>query len=61
MAEMERTGFWFENEQQCEATFKCAFCPICYNNVDVFHGQTPPGFKRLRAEEVEQTQVEAGE
>jgi hypothetical protein len=58
MNEMERTGFWFENEQQCEATFKCAYCSICYNNVDVFNGQTPPGFKRLHAEAVEQAPVE---
>jgi hypothetical protein len=59
MNEMERTGFWFENETQCEATFKCCYCNLCYNNVDVFNGQTPPGFKRLRAEAVEQ--VETGE
>jgi len=56
MNEMERTGHWYENEQQCEATFKCPYCPICYMNVDVYHGQTPPGFKRLRVEEAEQTQ-----
>jgi hypothetical protein len=57
MAEMELTGHWYENEQQCEATFKCCYCPICYNNVDVYHGQTPPGFKRIRTEEAEQTQA----
>jgi hypothetical protein len=58
MAEMERTGFWFENEGSCETTWKCPFCSLCYNNVDVFNGQTPPGFKRLHAEQAEQTQVE---
>jgi hypothetical protein len=57
MAEMEKSGHWFENEQQCEATFKCAYCSLCYNNVDVFHGQTPPGFKRLHAEAVEQAEI----
>jgi hypothetical protein len=61
MAEMERTGHWYENEQQCEATFKCAYCPLCYNNVACFDGVTvPPGFKRLRTEEAEQT-PEVGE
>jgi hypothetical protein len=61
MSEMERTGFWWENEQQCEATFKCAYCSLCYNNVDVFNGQTPPEFKRLRAEVVQQTEEGVGE
>lgn len=61
MNEMERTGFWFENEQQCEATFRCAYTPICYNNQNVCDGVTvPPGFKRLRVEDAEQT-PEAGE
>ena len=46
MCEMERTGYWFQNEEQCEATFKCCYCSICYNNVDTTQGQTPPGFKR---------------
>jgi hypothetical protein len=57
IAEMTNSGHWFENEAQCEATFKCAYCPICYQNVDVFHGATPPGFKRLRTEEAEQTET----
>ena len=57
IAEMTNSGHWFSNEQQCEATFKCAFCPICYMNVDVFHGATPPGFKRLHAAEAEQTEA----
>ena len=59
MSEMERTGHWYENEQQCEATFKCAYCSLCYNNVQCCDGvTTPPGFKRIHAEQVEQTQVE---
>jgi hypothetical protein len=49
MAEMERTGLWYENEQQCEATFRCEYCPLCYNNVQCCDGVTvPPGFKRTR-------------
>jgi hypothetical protein len=61
MNEMERTGRWFENEFSCESTYKCCYCPICFNNVDVFHGQTPPGFRRLRVEEAEQTETGASE
>jgi hypothetical protein len=59
MAEMERTGHYYENEQSCEATFKCPYCVLCYQNVDVYHGQTPPGFKRLHVETVEQQEVTA--
>jgi hypothetical protein len=59
MAEMERTGHYYENEQSCEATFKCPYCVLCYANVDVYHGQTPPGFKRLHVEEAEQTEATA--
>ena len=60
MNEMERTGFYWENEAQCEATFKCAYCVLCYNNVSCYDGVTvPPGFKRLRTEDVEQ--VDPGE
>jgi hypothetical protein len=61
MNEMERTGYWFQNEQQCEATFRCAYCPICYNNVDVYHGATPTGFKRLRVEEAERSETGGAE
>jgi len=62
MNEMERTGHWYENEQKCEATFRCAYCPICYNNVACFDGVTvPPGFKRLHAEDVEQTEAGGAE
>jgi hypothetical protein len=54
MNEMERSGHWFQNEQQCEATFRCAFCPLCYMNIQCCDGVTvPPGFRRLRTEEVE--------
>jgi hypothetical protein len=59
MSEMERTGYYYENETQCEATFKCPYCVLCYSNVDVYHGQVPPGFKRLHVEEAEQTEATA--
>ena len=46
--EMERTGHWWGNESQCEATFRCSYTSICYHGVEVFDGETtPPGFKRI--------------
>lgn len=56
MAEMERTGHWYDNENQCEAvgSFKCPYMPICYSNVACCDGVTvPSGFKRIRHEETE--------
>jgi len=52
MAEMEKSGHWYENEHSCEAvgTMACPYCPICYNNVSCFDGVTVPnGFRRGRA------------
>jgi len=46
----DKTGFWFENEQQCRATFPCSYIPICYGpGADaVCDGETTPaGFKRI--------------
>lgn len=46
----DNTGCWFENEQQCRATFACQYIPICYGpGADaVCDGETtPPGFKRI--------------
>jgi len=45
-----KSGCWFENEQQCRATFPCAYIPICYGpGADaVCDGHTtPPNFKRI--------------
>lgn len=61
MNQMEKTGRWFRNEFSCESTFKCPYCPLCYFDIDVFHGQTPPGFRRLRVEAVEQAEVGGAE
>lgn len=56
MNDMERTGRYWENEQQCEATFRCPYLPICYNNVQCCDGVTvPPGFKRIEQKAAEQT------
>jgi hypothetical protein len=46
----DTTGCWFENEQQCRATFPCQYIPVCYGpGADsVCDGETtPPGFKRI--------------
>lgn len=42
---MKKQGCWFKNERQCEATFKCSYIPICYNNVDV-NERIPDGFHK---------------
>jgi hypothetical protein len=38
-------GCWYKNEKQCEATFKCGYIPICYDDVDV-NERIPDGFHR---------------
>lgn len=46
----EKQGMWFENEQQCRATYPCPYIPICYGvGADaVCDGKTTPdGFKRI--------------
>jgi hypothetical protein len=58
MQEMEKSGNWFQNESSCEATFRCSYCSLCYNNVACCDGKTiPPGFKRLNAVAAEQGEV----
>ncbi|GAG68676.1 unnamed protein product, partial [marine sediment metagenome] len=42
---MDRNSAWWKNESQCEATFRCPYIPVCYNNVDVSNGIVPDGFK----------------
>jgi len=46
----DRTGCWYENEQQCRATFHCPFIPICYGEGADYYcdsGETPQGFTRI--------------
>lgn len=38
---------WFRNEHRCNATYRCAFTPICFYNVDVSDGQVPDGFRKV--------------
>lgn len=50
MKTFSKSGHWYENEQQCRATFPCQYIPICYGpGADaVCDGKTtPPGFKRI--------------
>lgn len=42
---MNKNNSWYQNEQQCEATFKCPYINICYNNVKPEPGNIPEGFK----------------
>jgi len=50
---MNKTGAWWTNEQQCEATFRCPYTSICYNNIEVSDGVVPEGFKLTRWKEKE--------
>lgn len=51
---MRKSNSWFRNEQQCEATFKCPFMGLCYNNVKVTvesaRTNTPDGFRVYQPE-----------
>jgi hypothetical protein len=42
----ERMNLWYKNENACEATFKCEYCSLCYNNVDPTVEKNLPGFIR---------------
>lgn len=58
---LEENNTWFENEQQCEATFRCQYMPICYGpGADaVCDGKTTPaGFKRIFDVTVEGKEIE---
>lgn len=49
MRAMDKSGHWFHNESQCEATFKCPYISLCYHGLDeqVCDGHTcPEGFSR---------------
>lgn len=50
---MNKDNRWWTNEQQCEATFRCPYVPICYNYVNVDDGTVPGGFKLLEWKEKE--------
>ena len=42
---MIRSGRFYTNEHQCEATFRCDYMEQCYNRVQVDQDHVPDGFK----------------
>lgn len=50
---ISKNNGWWTNEQQCEATFRCPYISICYNNVKVDDGTVPDGFKLTKWKERE--------
>ena len=44
---MIRSGRFYTNEHQCEATFRCDYIEQCYNRVQVDQDHIPDGFKRI--------------
>lgn len=41
--DMRRTGHWYGDESQCEATFSCDFIPYCYENKLITVEDMPEG------------------
>lgn len=39
-----KTDGWWQDESQCEATFKCPYINICYNNVELDPATPPQGY-----------------
>ncbi len=46
--EMTKTNRWWENEHECEATFKCPFMDFCYNNIELGPDECPENFTKRR-------------
>lgn len=42
---MKKTGHWYGNESQCEATFQCDFIESCYNNKPISVEDMPEGMQ----------------
>jgi hypothetical protein len=42
---MEKYGWWYCNEAQCHATFKCPYTGFCYNGVTPDVNNLPSGFR----------------
>jgi hypothetical protein len=43
---MTNTNQWYENEHECEATFKCPFIEFCYNNIELGPDEVPDNFTK---------------
>ncbi|HUW45788.1 MAG TPA: PD-(D/E)XK nuclease family protein [Dehalococcoidia bacterium] len=48
---MEKRGLWWQNDTQCEATFRCPYVPICYYDVAVDPNNPPDGFEIIFRQE----------
>lgn len=48
---MNKNGGWYTCESQCEATFKCQYIDLCYNNVTLTDDMEYEGFKNIFKEE----------
>ena len=44
---MTKTDGWWEDENACEATFKCSYLGFCYNHIDVGPDEVPDGFRKI--------------
>jgi len=44
---MYKNNSWYRNEQQCEATFKCDYINLCYNNITPKEGEEIEGFENI--------------
>jgi hypothetical protein len=58
---MDKHDAWFTNESQCEATFKCPYCPICYSGCQVGEGIVPTGFRVKGQKDATSTQTSSAE
>lgn len=61
---VSKKGFWYENEDQCRATFPCRYIPICYGpGADaVCDGETTPsGFRRIFVDPTVEGRILEGE
>jgi len=45
--EMCKTGHWYSDESQCEATFKCSYIEQCYNDILIDRDHVPDGMKKI--------------
>ena len=41
-----RNNSWWENEHECERTYKCEFCDFCYNNIEIGPDEVPDNFTK---------------
>jgi hypothetical protein len=43
---MKKTGAWWENEHECESKYKCEFCDLCYNHIELGPDGVPENFTK---------------